>query len=50
MQQTLNLIPESSLVGFITFGTHVMVHELSAVDCPKSFVFRGTKEYAPQVR
>lgn len=48
LQQTLNLIPENALVGLITFGTHVMVHELSYTDCPKSFVFRGTKEYAPQ--
>lgn len=48
LQQTLNLIPETALVGLITFGTHVMVHELGFTDCPRSFVFRGTKEYAPQ--
>ena len=50
LQQTLNLIPETSLVGLITFGTHVMVHELGFTDCPKSYVFRGTKEYPSQVR
>jgi len=48
LQQTLNLIPENSLVGLITFGAHVMVHELGFTDCPRSYVFRGTKEYAPQ--
>jgi protein transport protein SEC23 len=48
LQQTLNIIPENALVGLITYGTHVMVHELGFTDCPKSFVFRGTKEYAPQ--
>jgi len=48
LQQTLNLIPETALVGLITFGTHVMVHELGFADCPKSFVFRGTKEYNTQ--
>jgi protein transport protein SEC23 len=28
LQQTLNLLPEDALVGLITFGTNVMVHEL----------------------
>ena len=37
-------------MGLITFGTHVMVHELSSasLDCARSFVFRGSKEYTPQ--
>ena len=48
LQQTLNLLPEDSLVGLITFGTLVHVHELGFTDCPKSYVFRGEKEYAPQ--
>lgn len=33
-------------MGLITFGTNVMVHELGFADCPKGYVFRGTKEYA----
>jgi protein transport protein SEC23 len=45
LQQTLNLLPEDALVGLITFGTLVQVHELGFVDCPKSYVFRGEKEY-----
>mmetsp|Transcript_6305 Transcript_6305/g.14506 ORF Transcript_6305/g.14506 Transcript_6305/m.14506 type:complete len:766 (-) Transcript_6305:277-2574(-) len=48
LQQTLNLIPENSLVGLITYGTHVMVHELGFTDCPRAHVFSGTKEYATQ--
>lgn len=48
LQQTLNLLPEDALVGLITFGTLVHVHELGFTDCPKSYVFRGEKEYAPQ--
>jgi protein transport protein SEC23 len=48
LQQTLNLLPEDALVGLITFGTHVHVHELGFTDCPKSYVFRGEKDYPPQ--
>lgn len=33
-------------MGLVTFGTNVMVHELGFAECPKSFVFRGSKEYA----
>lgn len=47
LQQTLSLLPEECMVGLITFGTNVMVHELGFADCPKSYVFRGSKEYAP---
>lgn len=48
LQQTLNLLPEDSLVGLITFGNLIHVHELGFSDCPKSYVFRGDKEYLPQ--
>jgi protein transport protein SEC23 len=40
------MIPESSHVGLITFGTHVHVHELGYAECSKAFVFRGSKEYS----
>lgn len=43
--QVLQLIPEESCVGLITFGTHVHVHELGFSECSKCFVFRGSKEY-----
>ncbi|KAI8322648.1 putative SEC23-component of COPII coat of ER-golgi vesicle [Martensiomyces pterosporus] len=48
---SLSLIPPNALVGLITYGTMVQVHELGYQDCPKSYVFRGTKEYnAKQVQ
>ncbi len=48
LQQIFNLLPEEALVGLITFGTLVNVHELGFHDCPKSYVFRGDKEYSSQ--
>lgn len=49
--QVLQMIPESSHVGLVTFGTHVHVHELGYAECSKAFVFRGSKEYnSSQVR
>ncbi|GJN89163.1 hypothetical protein Rhopal_002137-T1 [Rhodotorula paludigena] len=42
---SLSLLPPHALVGLITYGTMTQVHELGYSDCPKSFVFRGTKEY-----
>jgi protein transport protein SEC23 len=38
------LLPEQALVGLITFGKNVHIHELSFDECPKSYVFRGDKE------
>jgi len=45
LQQTLNLLPENALVGLLTFGTMVQFHEIGFTECPKSFVFRGTKDF-----
>ncbi|KAJ3019085.1 GTPase-activating protein S23 [Thoreauomyces humboldtii] len=42
---SLSLLPPDSLVGLITYGTMAQVHELGYSDCPKSYVFRGSKEY-----
>lgn len=42
---SLSLLPQNALVGFITFGTTVQLHDLTAEGCSKSYVFRGTKEY-----
>ena len=38
--QSLMLLPEDSLVGLISFGKNVHIHELSFDECPKSYVFR----------
>ncbi|KAL9940559.1 hypothetical protein V8E36_000047 [Tilletia maclaganii] len=45
---SLSLLPPNALVGLITFGTMAQIHELGYDQCPKSYVFRGTKEYAPK--
>ena len=44
IQQTLNLLPEEALVGLVTFGTMVHVHEIGFQECPKSYVFKGSKD------
>jgi len=40
----LSLVPEDALVGLITFGKTVQLWELAFEECPKAFVFNGTKE------
>ena len=45
---SLSLLPPQALVGLVTFGTMVQVHELGYESCPKSFVFRGSKDYSPK--
>lgn len=42
---SLNMLPPKALVGVITYGTMVQVHEVGFGDLSKSFVFRGEKEY-----
>lgn len=44
LSQAVGLLPESSLVGLITFGTYVHVHELGLGSIPKAYVFRGSKD------
>eukprot|EP00124_Ichthyophonus_hoferi_P003697 Ihof_evm1s338 gene=Ihof_evmTU1s338 len=42
---SLSLMPPNALVGLITFGTTVQVHELGHYDsCAKSYVFKGSKD------
>jgi protein transport protein SEC23 len=43
--QALNLLPEDCLVGLVTFGTNVQVHELGFEGVQKNYVLRGNKEY-----
>eukprot|EP00096_Caligus_rogercresseyi_P013588 TRINITY_DN621_c0_g1_i1.p1 TRINITY_DN621_c0_g1~~TRINITY_DN621_c0_g1_i1.p1 ORF type:complete len:778 (-),score=222.45 TRINITY_DN621_c0_g1_i1:224-2557(-) len=51
LQMSLSLLPPHALVGLITFGKMVQVHELGCEGIAKSFVFRGTKDYtAKQVQ
>ncbi|XP_069807474.1 protein transport protein Sec23A [Dendropsophus ebraccatus] len=44
MQMSLSLLPPTALVGLITFGRIVHVHELGCEGISKSYVFRGTKD------
>lgn len=44
LQMSLSLLPPAALVGLITFGRMVQVHELGCEGISKSYVFRGTKD------
>ncbi|XP_047333971.1 protein transport protein SEC23 [Impatiens glandulifera] len=44
LSQAVGLLPENSLLGLITFGAYVCVHELGFSQIPKVYVFRGSKE------
>jgi protein transport protein SEC23 len=47
----LSLLPTDALVGLITFGRMVHIHELNCDGMTRSYVFRGTKDYtAKQVQ
>lgn len=41
----LSLLPPNALVGLITYGTMVQLHDLNS-PFPKSFVFRGNRDYS----
>ncbi|KIV96928.1 protein transporter sec23 [Exophiala mesophila] len=43
---SLSLLPANALVGLVTFGTNVAVHEIGYAECQKSYMFRGSKDYA----
>lgn len=46
LQQSLAMMPQNALVGFITFGAMCYVHELGNTALPKAYAFRGSKEYS----
>ncbi|KAL2892650.1 Protein transport protein SEC23 [Bienertia sinuspersici] len=50
LSQALDLVPDDALVGFITFGTYVQVHEIGfsggGSGIPKCYVFKGSKEFS----
>ncbi|RZC73981.1 hypothetical protein C5167_049461 [Papaver somniferum] len=48
LSQAIDLLPDNSLVGLITFGSYVYVHELGFGQIPKSYVFRGSKDYTKE--
>ncbi|KAI4370428.1 hypothetical protein MLD38_018782 [Melastoma candidum] len=44
LKQAIGLISDNALVGFVSFGTQVQVHELGFSELSKVYVFRGSKE------
>lgn len=51
LQMSLSLLPPNALIGLITYGKMVQVHELCCEGISRSYVFRGTKDYtAKQVQ
>lgn len=45
---SLSLLPPDAMIGLITYGTTVQLHELGVEGISKSYVFRGTKEVEPK--
>ena len=45
LMASISLLPRDALIGLITFGTMVHVHELGYAELPKSYVFKGSKDY-----
>jgi protein transport protein SEC23 len=48
LSQAIHLLPENSLVGVITFGSLVHVHELGFGQIPKTYVFKGSKDVSKE--
>ncbi|XP_050237086.1 protein transport protein SEC23 C isoform X3 [Mercurialis annua] len=48
LSQAIDLLPDNSLVGLITFGTLVHVHELGFGQIPKTYVFKGSKDVSKE--
>ncbi len=45
IQQLITTLPPNALIGLITFGRMVHIHELNSGPIAKSWVFKGTKDY-----
>ena len=45
---SLSLLPSNALVGLITYGRMVHVHELSSESMSRSYVFKGSKDLTPK--
>ncbi|XP_042060408.1 protein transport protein SEC23-like [Salvia splendens] len=44
LKRALGMLPENAMVGFISYGTQVQVHELGFSEMSKVYVFRGSKD------
>ena len=41
IRQSLSLLPDNALIGFMTYGANIHLYELGWSYCPKSFTFSG---------
>ncbi|KAH0992489.1 hypothetical protein GBA52_003972 [Prunus armeniaca] len=48
LKRAIGLLPDNALVGFLSYGTQVQVHELGFSDLSKVYVFRGSKEISKE--
>ncbi|KAB2623292.1 transport protein SEC23-like [Pyrus ussuriensis x Pyrus communis] len=48
LKRAIGLLPDNALVGFVSYGTQVQVHELGFSDLSKVYVFRGSKEISKE--
>ncbi|MQL83612.1 hypothetical protein Taro_016109, partial [Colocasia esculenta] len=48
MRRAIGLLPDNALVGLISYGTQVYVHELGFPDLSKMYIFRGTKDISKE--
>ncbi|CAI9777007.1 unnamed protein product [Fraxinus pennsylvanica] len=44
LKRAIGMLPDNAMVGFVSYGTQVQVHELGFSDMSKVYVFRGSKE------
>lgn len=45
LQQSLNILPEDALIGFVTLGKNAYVYNLGWTESTRCYAFRGDKEY-----
>ncbi|KAK8517530.1 hypothetical protein V6N12_016379 [Hibiscus sabdariffa] len=48
MKHVIELLSEHALVGFVSFGTQVQVHELRFTEMTKVYVFKRSKEVSKE--
>ena len=44
VEQAITLLPDTTLVGIISYGSAVYVHEMQPSDIPRCVMFRGSRE------
>ncbi|KAL6527954.1 Protein transport protein S23 E [Orobanche hederae] len=44
LKHAIEMLPDNAMVGFISYGTQVQVHELGFSEMSKVYVFRGSKD------